>query len=217
MASRWKKEEAKKKAAAREGLSAEEIEALDLQEAEDERLSLEVRTFHAKLFPEEYDFMYDDQVDAKARSQGHNPMSEEYQETVLNRRKSLGFKPLAANGLAQDSESTAFIKRTLKTEGHGPINELIAKYDLDAPYVAKPESLTEDEIKHVLERLREVACPSNNLEECVESLYMFFIGENWVALEAEVIDELKRRFPNMSEPDLKSAYTKFSDWFSSDW
>ncbi|WP_220719116.1 hypothetical protein [Agarivorans litoreus] len=52
-----------------------------------------LRTLHSELFPEEYDFYYDDFVDAKKRSRGVNPMSEEYQHKTNVRRLALGVEP----------------------------------------------------------------------------------------------------------------------------
>jgi len=48
-------------------------------------------TIHTKLFPEEYDFMFDDHVDYKLRQQGANPMSQEYIEETNARRVAGGF------------------------------------------------------------------------------------------------------------------------------
>ncbi len=64
------------------------------------------RRLHVKLFSEEYDFMCDDNVDARRRSQGENPMRKEYQEEVNAKRVSLGFKPLSPAGTPEDSAET---------------------------------------------------------------------------------------------------------------
>jgi len=58
---------------------------------------------HADLFPEEYDFMYDDHVDAKLRMQGVNPMSKDYMERVNKRRVKGGFSPLDSGECYQQS------------------------------------------------------------------------------------------------------------------
>lgn len=52
---------------------------------------------HAKLFPEEYDSMYDSTSEAKARRRGINPMRESYQKEVNLRRLKLGVKPYMGN------------------------------------------------------------------------------------------------------------------------
>lgn len=52
-----------------------------------------LRDMHSELFPEEYDFHYDSNVDAKARSRGENPMSGEYQRKVNLRRLTMGVEP----------------------------------------------------------------------------------------------------------------------------
>lgn len=48
---------------------------------------------HSRLFPEEYDFYYDSNVDAKLREKGINPMSDEYQQKVNLRRLELKVEP----------------------------------------------------------------------------------------------------------------------------
>ena len=50
--------------------------------------------------------MCDDNVDARRRSQGENPMRKEYQEEVNAKRVSLGFKPLSPAGTPEDSAET---------------------------------------------------------------------------------------------------------------
>ena len=52
---------------------------------------LDDRTIHTRLFPEEYDFMYDDHVDVTLRGQGINPMSQEYINETNARRTAGGF------------------------------------------------------------------------------------------------------------------------------
>lgn len=52
---------------------------------------------HSKLFPEEYDCMYDSVSEAKARRRGINPMRESYQKEVNLRRLKLGVKPYMGN------------------------------------------------------------------------------------------------------------------------
>lgn len=69
-----------------------------LQAVKAEALSL-----HAQEFPEEYDYTLDDHVDAKRRSNGENPMSQEYQERVADKRDSLGVSQLSASGISDGS------------------------------------------------------------------------------------------------------------------
>ena len=52
-----------------------------------------IRQLHVQLFPEEYDFHYDSNVEIKQREKGINPMSEAYQKEVNLRRKSMGVEP----------------------------------------------------------------------------------------------------------------------------
>lgn len=50
--------------------------------------------------------MYDDNVDARRRRLGENPMRKEYQEKVNAKRVSLGFKPLSSDGMPEDGAKT---------------------------------------------------------------------------------------------------------------
>ncbi len=62
-----------------------------------------LQQLHAELFPEEYDFIYDSNVDAKRRARGVNPMSEQYQIDTNQRRFKLGVLPY---GVSLGIEST---------------------------------------------------------------------------------------------------------------
>ncbi|CAA6802594.1 MAG: Unknown protein [uncultured Sulfurovum sp.] len=64
------------------------------------------RKLHCELFQEEYDFMYDEIVDAKRRQRGENPMSKEYIEKMDKKRESLGFLPLKPNGEREKTDNT---------------------------------------------------------------------------------------------------------------
>ncbi len=97
---RVKKEELKRYRAARNGLTPEEVAELDAREAAEKLFAKEVEEIHRRLFPEEYDFFYDDLVDATRRAQGVNPMSNEYVERTDARRAALGF-----TGYVKSSES----------------------------------------------------------------------------------------------------------------
>ena len=89
---------AEKRAAERQGLSAEESRQLD----QIENLTKQI---HAELFPEEYDFMMDSIADAGDRRRGKNPMSSDYTEKVNARRTTFGVPPLGPNGLPTDNSS----------------------------------------------------------------------------------------------------------------
>lgn len=65
-----------------------------------------VYELHDKLFLEEYDFMYDDIDAANRRSNGYNPMNEDYIKKVNLKREKLGFLPLSQNGYSQDGNKT---------------------------------------------------------------------------------------------------------------
>jgi hypothetical protein len=91
MPNRFKKEEIRKAAEARKGLTPEEVEALDAREKEETDFELLYGNFHTELFPEESDFFYDSIADANDRRQGINPMSKEYQ---LKQRERIKLKTM---------------------------------------------------------------------------------------------------------------------------
>ena len=108
---RHRKEEIRKYQEAREGLTTKEIEELDRQEAYLEKVGSLANELHHKLFPEEYDHMYDSISDANDRSRGICPMNPEYIKKVQARRAELGVDPLVANGLPVSNESYALCRK----------------------------------------------------------------------------------------------------------
>lgn len=54
----------------------------------------------AEIFPEEFDYIYDDGFDAKRRARGENPMNQDYINLRNANRRSLGVKPY---GVTPDS------------------------------------------------------------------------------------------------------------------
>jgi hypothetical protein len=125
LANRWKKEEIRKRREARQGLTPEQVKALDEKEAADEALLAETRKFHGDLFPEEYDFMLDDISDARTRARGENPLSSEYQDEVNQRRERLGFSPLAKNGMPTSNETFEFVWFLLQNGNQIPLTNMI--------------------------------------------------------------------------------------------
>lgn len=70
---------------------------------------------HVELFPEEYDYIYDDAIDTARRKQGINPMRLEYQERVNQRRLDMGVLPFGEKE-SEDSKlisSWEYCKRKL--------------------------------------------------------------------------------------------------------
>lgn len=100
-----KKEERRKHEEARKGLSEDEILAVDLEDEINKKIEDLARTIHAEKFPEEYDFMYDSGVDAKERSRGVNPMSQEYIEKITKKRSEIGVAQLAENGMSVSDDT----------------------------------------------------------------------------------------------------------------
>lgn len=102
---RLKKEEQRKHDAARKGLSADEVKAVDLEDELQKTVDELARTIHSEKFPEEYDFIYDSGADASERSRGINPMTQAYAEKIKKKRASLCISQLAENGMPASEDS----------------------------------------------------------------------------------------------------------------
>ncbi|MEZ8863187.1 hypothetical protein [Vibrio sp. 10N.247.311.51] len=63
-----------------------------------------LRDLHSELFPEEYDHLYDSNVEVKSRNRGENPMSEEYQQKVNLRRFEMGVEPYSGDAGVDSTE-----------------------------------------------------------------------------------------------------------------
>ncbi len=103
---RLKREELKKYNEITKNMSKKDRNNYDLLleiQIEFEKLT---RKLHYKLFSEEYDFMYDEFLDAKIRKNGLNPMKDKYIKSMNEKRVKLGFLPLSENGYSQDSSKT---------------------------------------------------------------------------------------------------------------
>jgi Na+-transporting NADH:ubiquinone oxidoreductase subunit NqrC len=102
---RINKEERLKYIAAREGLSEEQIKALDIKEQHNQKIVKLAKTMHTERFPEEYDFMYDSSSEAKERRKGINPMSQEYIKKVNQKRNELGVSALTESGMSVSNDT----------------------------------------------------------------------------------------------------------------
>ena len=102
---KFKKEQQRKFSEARKGLSAEQIEKLDEEDKIKEKVEALAKKIHVEKFPEEYDFMYDSNVDVSNRSKGINPMSKEYIDKVREKREKQGVLPLSLSGLSVSEDS----------------------------------------------------------------------------------------------------------------
>ncbi|GAA4824179.1 hypothetical protein GCM10011365_04110 [Marinicella pacifica] len=107
---RLEKEIRKKRAELLAGLNSEQIEFFEAVEELRDILNRFESKFHVTMFPEEYDFMYDDSVDYKARKRGENPMQESYQQKVNERRQKFGLEPLEDNGMVRYDDSIRYTK-----------------------------------------------------------------------------------------------------------
>ncbi|GEM_PF-935070 len=114
--SRMKKEAIRKRQEARKGLTVEEAQALETKEREDSLIEKLASIRHIRMFPEEYDFIYDSIAEAAERRRGINPMNNEYQEKIKEKRERLGVSPLLENGNAQSDDTRKLCLREAQEE-----------------------------------------------------------------------------------------------------
>lgn len=105
MANKVKREELRKKAEARQGLSPEQVAELDAQDALEEEIHNQALALHVEMFPEEYDYRLDSCADAQERKRGINPMNQDYIDKVAKKRMELGVSPLAQDGMPASKDS----------------------------------------------------------------------------------------------------------------
>lgn len=105
---RYEKEQRKNRQKLLAEFNTEQIEFFEAIEELRNTLNRFESKFHVTMFPEEYDYMMDDFVDAKARKRGENPMSERYQKEVNERRQKLGLEPLEDNGMVRYDDSLIY-------------------------------------------------------------------------------------------------------------
>ena len=111
---RVKKEEQLKNQEARKGKSVDEIAAIDAQDIINEQINKISKSLHVSLFPEEYDYMSDSNVDIRNRNKGINPMSTGYIQKIDDKRRVLGFSLLSSSGYATDNETLDFCLNVAK-------------------------------------------------------------------------------------------------------
>lgn len=102
---RYKAEEARKRREARAGLTEVEVQQLDQEEAIEAEVSELARKIHIERFPEEWNFMFDDNVDYTSRRTGINPMCDRYIQKTNLKRTAAGLTPLSDSGTPADGSS----------------------------------------------------------------------------------------------------------------
>ena len=102
---RHKREELRKFALARIGLTTVQTAALDAKDLATRKLSDLATQIHREKFPEEYDFMYDSSWDAHDRKKGIDPMTQAYVDEVKCRRAAYGVTQLTEAGMPDSSDS----------------------------------------------------------------------------------------------------------------
>ena len=197
---RVKKEEHRRHAEARKGLTPKQVANLDRREAEEKALEARLSGLHSRLFPEEYDFYYDDSVDAKRRARGENPMSQEYIDRTNARRLALGLAPYMGGPSDLPSDTGGWIRQMIRD---GRQDELLALADRYAEEDRRrfrewaptlddipPEELAAEVDVHLDEWKASRAGRWAEGETEVLGIYGFFLGKN---ASSDVFDELVLR------------------------
>ena len=79
---KFKKEKLTKRQEAMEGLNEEELETFLMVEKYQKQFHQMVNDLHHKIFPEEFDFMYDEISESKRRKRGENRLFE-FEKTFI--------------------------------------------------------------------------------------------------------------------------------------
>lgn len=86
-------ERQRKREEARPSLTPAEITEINRRDHAEQVLLARAEYLHERIFPEEYNEVYDSSADAKLRAQGVNPMSRAYTDRVNARRRAMGVVP----------------------------------------------------------------------------------------------------------------------------
>lgn len=78
-----------------------------------DKMSSDANSWHVKLFPEEYDFMYDSFSNASQRKRGENPMSAEYIKKTNLRRAALGFTPYEVGESVPNNTTLSWVEEKI--------------------------------------------------------------------------------------------------------
>lgn len=91
-----------------------ELEQIRRIQRESTPFAEQVKALRNAMFGEEWDFMGDSISDAKSRSRGENPMSQEYSERVNKKRAAFGVSPLSETGGAIDETLQLFCEDVVR-------------------------------------------------------------------------------------------------------
>jgi len=193
---RYKKEEAKKKAVARKGLTPAEIEQLDIQESLMMQQFEKARELHVLLFPEETDFMTDSYADLKDRDRVINPMSKEYIEKMEKKRDMLGVPQLTENGKPVDDTTYRLCIDEVRAEQEGKTTQWTERFK------KLKEQALEDKKKHQgrMDELQNHAPgidptdPNTWTETMFKNLYQLQVSvDSWELNDSIEYDEFKQK------------------------
>ena len=190
---RYRKEETKKYNAAREGITAEQIQELDAQKLEQALISRLSRKVHAVHFPEEYDWMHDDSVDSKTRQKGQNPMCPDYIKRICEKRRQQGVSPLKENGEANSNETMELCEQSVRAvfyQLRQRVDEILFyKWD---PLGFSSSTLPRDEYVNYVEEVFSLAVNEHSAQPLAEHL-------NTLMIEVFEIAENKKHSTNIAE------------------
>ncbi|WP_156362815.1 hypothetical protein [Rubellimicrobium mesophilum] len=170
---------------------------------------------HARLFPEEYGFYYDDSVDAKRRARGENPMSQDYIDRTSGRRQALGLAPYSGGYGGGESDTQGWVRRMVHD---GRQDELLALADRYAEEDERrrreetptlegipPEKLGAEVDAYLLDWKGSRLGQWSKEETEVLGIYGFFLGKNASekVFESLVLRELRRLNPAEEEDTLR--------------
>jgi hypothetical protein len=193
---RYKKEELKKKAEARKGLTPAEVEKLDKQASFIKQQIENARELHELLFPEETDFMWDSVADMKDRERGINPMSKEYVERIKTKRNMLGVPQLTENGMPVDETTYKLCVAEVKAEHEGkttPWTEKFKKLKAEALEEKRKHKERMDELQRHAPGI-DPTDPNTWTETMFKNLYELEVAVNsWELNDSIEYDDFKKK------------------------
>jgi len=171
-----------------------------------------------ELFPEEDDYYWDSILDNKERSRGVNPMCEDYQLKVEQKRKTLGVSPLASNGMAADNSSLNLCIEEVKARSR---NETTDKTDLIKKYLDIQNQENEANKKRIEQRSAYIENidrenPDTWTDVMINNAYdLYCFVEMWEMDPRMPFDEFKDELKNNREFCKENAPRNGMD--SKDW
>lgn len=180
----------------------------------------EVRRWHVRLFPEEYDFLHDSHADARGRRRGINPVSADYAAEVDARRASLGIGPYLVKNAPDPNESWNWVRAKLAA---GEQDDLAALADqIEVTTAARvrashvPVNPDEDRSAALDAYLADRSHKAGRAlepEELAQWIYGFLFSRYQEDIHAEAAAVLRERLTETSDEELKRLLeSAFDEW-----